>query len=168
MSEVRNKGGAPRGNRNALRTGCHTAEMRAFRREISLFLRRARVNLAFAKAWLAAERQRPIKFDSRGGAEFAEEKKRSRRASRANTQRPQAPPQSIAGTPRPPRLRVQIRTYPVARILKSTVPGVRRSASLCGRPEHRRSLGTRAHLAMQRGFSSARSPPRLPSAHILL
>lgn len=31
MSREPNRRGAPAGNRNALKTGCHTAEMRAFR-----------------------------------------------------------------------------------------------------------------------------------------
>ena len=45
--------GAPKGNRNALKTGCHTREAKAFRAEIGTFLRRARANLAFAKAHFA-------------------------------------------------------------------------------------------------------------------
>lgn len=49
------KGGAPRGNRNALKTGQHTARMRAVRKQISSFIARAR---AIAEMVEADVRQR--------------------------------------------------------------------------------------------------------------
>lgn len=34
LAKTKPKGGAPLGNRNALKTGCHTAERRAWRKEV--------------------------------------------------------------------------------------------------------------------------------------
>jgi len=44
-----NKGGAPRGNSNALKTGSHTREMRAFQAEVRAHIRRSRALIAWAR-----------------------------------------------------------------------------------------------------------------------
>ena len=38
LAKSKPKGGAPLGNRNALKTGCHTAQMRALRKEVRAIL----------------------------------------------------------------------------------------------------------------------------------
>jgi hypothetical protein len=48
--------GAPAGNRNALKHGRYTAERRAAAREITLVVRRARMHITWAEAFLAQER----------------------------------------------------------------------------------------------------------------
>jgi len=44
-----NRGGAPKGNTNALKSGRHTAEMRAFRLRVRLALRRLAYSVASAR-----------------------------------------------------------------------------------------------------------------------
>lgn len=55
-SYVKPKGGAPKGNRNALRHGAYSAESIAFRARIRAFLRRNRELNALAKVYLALRR----------------------------------------------------------------------------------------------------------------
>jgi uncharacterized protein YjcR len=43
---IKNRGGAPKGNRNALKTGRHVAQVRALRAKASLIIRQARQALA--------------------------------------------------------------------------------------------------------------------------
>ena len=50
------KGGAPRGNRNALKTGRHTADKRALRRQLAAFIRTALAVAAMVDARI--ERQK--------------------------------------------------------------------------------------------------------------
>jgi hypothetical protein len=38
LAKSKPKGGAPLGNRNAFKTGCHTAQMRALRKEVMTIL----------------------------------------------------------------------------------------------------------------------------------
>jgi len=49
MSRRPNKGGAPPGNRNALRTGCHTREMRALRAAARRHLHQTRALLVWVR-----------------------------------------------------------------------------------------------------------------------
>ena len=49
-------GGAPPGNGNALKTGCHTAEMRAFRKEVRAALRRLALSMVLARQELQRRR----------------------------------------------------------------------------------------------------------------
>ena len=51
---VKSKGGAPKGNRNALKTGRHTAEIRALRHRLADFRRRAKAAIAAAEAMIEA------------------------------------------------------------------------------------------------------------------
>ncbi len=44
------RGGAPRGNRNALKTGRYTADKQALRRQIATFLARANAIVAMVEA----------------------------------------------------------------------------------------------------------------------
>jgi hypothetical protein len=44
--QIKNRGGAPKGNRNALKTGMHTKERRAWRAEVRGVLLRAKLVLA--------------------------------------------------------------------------------------------------------------------------
>ena len=46
--QKRRRGGQP-GNRNALKTGCHTAQMRALRREVSRAIAQVKLGVAMAK-----------------------------------------------------------------------------------------------------------------------
>ena len=48
------KGGAPPGNRNALKTGQHTGRNRALRRQVTTFIRHARAIAAMVEARAAA------------------------------------------------------------------------------------------------------------------
>jgi len=50
---VKKRPGAPKGNRNALRTGLHTAEIRDLRRRIAAFHRRAKAAVAHAEDVIA-------------------------------------------------------------------------------------------------------------------
>ncbi len=43
---LKSKGGAPRGNRNAQKSGCHSAAFRQFRRELALYVRTLKAELA--------------------------------------------------------------------------------------------------------------------------
>ncbi len=43
---IKNRGGAPKGNRNALKTGMHTAEMRAWWARVRGLRQRVRIVLA--------------------------------------------------------------------------------------------------------------------------
>jgi len=56
-SELRtkNRGGAPKGNRNALKTGLHTNESRARRAAVRARVRHARLTIALALAAAARE-----------------------------------------------------------------------------------------------------------------
>jgi hypothetical protein len=47
---ARRKLGAPFGNRNALKTGAHTAEVRAWKKRVAAWRRRVRVALAEAES----------------------------------------------------------------------------------------------------------------------
>ena len=51
----KNRGGAPKGNRNALKTGLHTGETRARRAKVRLIVRHARQAIAYAFAATARE-----------------------------------------------------------------------------------------------------------------
>jgi hypothetical protein len=51
---IKNRGGAPKGNRNALKTGLHTGECRARRAKVRHIVRHARE--AIADAYAAATR----------------------------------------------------------------------------------------------------------------
>jgi hypothetical protein len=53
------KGGAPRGNRNALKSGRYTAEKQAIRRRIAGLIRRANAAIAMVDASLRARRRAP-------------------------------------------------------------------------------------------------------------
>ena len=55
----KNRGGAPKGNRNALKTGLHTSECRARRAKVRLIVRRAREAIAYAFAATAREIREP-------------------------------------------------------------------------------------------------------------
>jgi hypothetical protein len=46
ISRSKNRGGAPKGNRNALKTGRHTANLRALRAKAHFIIRRARQAIA--------------------------------------------------------------------------------------------------------------------------
>lgn len=49
---LKKKAGAPKGNKNALRIGLHTAEMKAFRSRLAGFRRRAKAAIAHAEAYV--------------------------------------------------------------------------------------------------------------------
>ncbi len=49
-------GGAPLGNRNALKSGRYTAEMRAFRKEVRTALRRLALSMVLARQELQRRR----------------------------------------------------------------------------------------------------------------
>lgn len=53
---LKKKAGAPKGNKNAWRTGLHTAEMRALRGRLAGFRRRAKAAIARTEALLSADR----------------------------------------------------------------------------------------------------------------
>jgi hypothetical protein len=52
---IENRGGAPKGNRNALKTGLHTNESRARRAAVRARVRHARLAIALALAATARE-----------------------------------------------------------------------------------------------------------------
>jgi hypothetical protein len=54
------KGGAPPGNRNALKTGQHTGRNRALRRQVTTFIRNARAVAAMVEAQVKARGPRGI------------------------------------------------------------------------------------------------------------
>lgn len=47
--QIKNRGGAPKGNRNAFKTGRHVAELRALKASARFILRRARQAIALAE-----------------------------------------------------------------------------------------------------------------------
>ncbi len=51
--KTKSKGGAPKGNSNALKHGRYTGDMRARRREVTALIRRVRATIAFAQACAA-------------------------------------------------------------------------------------------------------------------
>jgi hypothetical protein len=53
VPQAKSRGGAPKGNRNACKTGLHRAELRDLRRRIAAFHRRARAAIAFAEEQIA-------------------------------------------------------------------------------------------------------------------
>jgi hypothetical protein len=55
------KGGAPRGNHNALKTGQHTGRNRALRSQITAFMRNARAVAAMVEAQVKARERVGIK-----------------------------------------------------------------------------------------------------------
>ena len=71
--------GAPAGNRNALKHGRYTAERRAAAHDVTLVVRRARMHIAMAEAFLAQERALKRLFPKTTSAEF----RRKRSAARA-------------------------------------------------------------------------------------
>lgn len=62
--------GAPRGNRNALKTGAHTKEVRNLRKQVTSVRRTMNLLIACAREELAGRRMHGR--DSRGAAEDAE------------------------------------------------------------------------------------------------
>ena len=68
--------GAPAGNRNALKHGRYTAERRAAAREVTVVLRRARMHIAMAEAFLAQERALKRLFPKTTSAEFRQKSAR--------------------------------------------------------------------------------------------
>ena len=52
------KGGAPQGNRNALKTGRYTADKQALRRQLAAFVRNALTVAAMSDARVSERRQR--------------------------------------------------------------------------------------------------------------
>ena len=64
---VKKRAGAPKGNRNAWKTGLHTAEIRDLRRRIAAFHRRARAAVAHAED-VIAERKRLAREDAQPAA----------------------------------------------------------------------------------------------------
>jgi hypothetical protein len=55
---AKSKGGAPRGNRNAQKSGCHTAAFREFKRALALYVRTLKAQLALLRAMLPRARRR--------------------------------------------------------------------------------------------------------------
>jgi hypothetical protein len=70
--------GAPAGNRNAVKHGRYTAERRAAAREVMLVLRRARMHIAMAEAFLAQERALKRIFSKTTPAEFRRKRSTAR------------------------------------------------------------------------------------------
>jgi hypothetical protein len=62
---VKSKGGAPKGNRNALKTGCHTRGFRAFRRAVLLYARTVKAEMALLRTLLPASQPRVVTLVSR-------------------------------------------------------------------------------------------------------
>src|SRR3954447_18988386 len=57
---VKLKGGAPRGNRNAQKSGCHTLALREFRRALGLYVRALKAQVAQARAAIPRQPQRSV------------------------------------------------------------------------------------------------------------
>src|SRR5947199_2146418 len=55
---AKSKGGAPRGNRNAQKSGCHTAAFREFKRALAHYVRALKAELAARRAALPRQRKR--------------------------------------------------------------------------------------------------------------
>ncbi len=53
LAKTKSKGGAPRGNSNALKHGRYTCEMRARQREIRMLIHRVNAAIAMARACIA-------------------------------------------------------------------------------------------------------------------
>jgi hypothetical protein len=64
-SRVKSKGGAPKGNRNALRTGCHTKAFRQFRRAVVLYARTVTAQMKLLRTLLPAPQPRVVTFVTR-------------------------------------------------------------------------------------------------------
>lgn len=58
--KTKSRGGAPKGNSNALKHGRYTGDMRARRREMTALIRRLNITIAFARACAAYPALSPL------------------------------------------------------------------------------------------------------------
>jgi hypothetical protein len=147
---VKSKGGAPRGNCNALKTGCHTKAFRDFRRAVIFYVRAIKAEMALLRTLLPPLRQRVVCYTIRPERCYVRTRISGGRA-QDRSQASQAAP-ALPATPLAPPLRHHSRPAYQSATGRPADRAMRWAGTPCDpqRHAHARARGSPQSLPMRR------------------